>query len=298
VAAESAKPAATTASPPAKSGAQNAELLKAARAKLELGDPASVEQALGQLAALGGEAAAQAIVARLRRGLPPQLTASAIDALASIKSPVAAAVLLELSLHRRAPIRVKAIVALGALKVRSAQSGLLYALDDPSPDVRASAVQALASVGNARALPALLTAADRGVAGAWQAVGMLATPADFKRLLSHVADGDVTPLRPALDAMMARSDLPADAKLRTVQDLEKLGSPSARACLANWLSVAKADGPVRVRQGLLDSIKRIDAGAGAQPGAMRLTLAAPSGAKPAPRPALAEAPASDRQATP
>jgi HEAT repeats len=269
-------------------------MLKAARAKLELGDPASVEQAFVQLVSLGGEAAAQAIVARLRRGLPPQLTASAIDALASLRSAVAAPVLLELTLHRRAPIRVKAIAALGALKVRSAQSGLLYALDDPSPDVRASAVQALAIVGNARALPALLTAADRGVTGAWQAVGTLATPADFKRLLSHVTDGDVTPLRPALDAMMARSDLPADAKLRTVQDVEKLGSASARACLANWLSVAKADGPVRIRQGLLDSIKRIDAGG--QPGAVHLTLAAPSGAKPAPRATLAEAPASDRQA--
>jgi HEAT repeat protein len=293
VAAEEAKVAAPAASPPPKSAGQNAELLKVARAKLEMGDPASVEQALGQLASIGGEAAAQAVVARLRRGLPPQLTASAIDALVSIKSPVAASVLLELSLHRRAPIRVKAIAALGALKVRSAQSGLLYALDDPSPDVRASAVQALAVLGNARALPALLTAADRGVAGAWQAVGALATPADFKRLLSHVTDGDVTPLRPALDAMMARSDLPADAKLRTVQDLEKLGSPSARACLANWLSVAKADGPMRVRQGLLDSIKRMDAGG--QSGAVRLTVAAPSGAKPAPHPALAEAPASDRQ---
>jgi HEAT repeat protein len=294
VAAEAAKQPTAAAAVPAKPAAQSAELLRAARTKLEAADPASVEQALGQLAELGGEQAAQAVVARLRRGLPPQLTGSAIDALVRIKSPSAASVLLELTLHRRAPIRVKAVAALGTLKVRSAQSALLYALDDPSPEVRGSAVQALASVGNARALPALLTAADRGVAGAWQAVGSLATAADFKRLLSQQAGGDVTLLRPALDVMIARSDLPLDAKLRTVQELEKLGSPSARACLASWLTVAKNTGPARVRQGLLDAIKRMDGGG--DPAAVHLTLAAPGGAKAAQPGVLAAAPAADREA--
>ncbi|HEY2736466.1 MAG TPA: HEAT repeat domain-containing protein, partial [Polyangiales bacterium] len=191
-------------------------------------------------------------------------------------SAVAAPALLELSLHRRAPIRAKAIEALGALKIKAAQSALLYALDDPSADVRASAVRSLASVGTSRALPALLIAAEHGVSGAWQSVGAIASPSDSKRLLEHAAAGDITPIRPALDAMMARSTFDLDGKLRIVQALEALGSPSARACLEAWAGEGKIKLPARLQQALVASLKRLDDGA-RTPGAVGLSLAAHSG---------------------
>jgi len=234
-----------------------AEQLRVAQEKLE-GDATAIEQALGLLAQLGGDAAAQSIVARLRRGLPPQLTETAIAALLRLQRPAAAPALLELTLHRRVAIRVKAIAALGELKLRSAQSALLYALDDPSAEVRSAAVDALGKAGNPRALPALLAAADRGLAGAWQAIGALASAADLKRILEHAQAGDITPLRPALDVLMTRANLPLEAKTRLVQELEKLGSPSARACLVGWLAELKTDGPARVRQALFASIKKLD----------------------------------------
>jgi HEAT repeat protein len=284
-----------------KPGSIAAEQLRATEEKLEKGDAAAIEQALGVLGQIGGDAAAQSVVARLRRGLPPQLTEMAIDVLVLLQRPVAAPALLELTLHRRVPIRVKAIAALGALKARSAQSALLYALDDPSAEVRGAAVQALASAGNARALPALLTAAERGVAGSWQAIGNLATAADLKRLLERAHGGDVTVLRPALDELMARTNLPLEAKLRMVQELEKLGSPSARACLVEWLAAMKTDGPARVRQVLFASIKKLDQAA---PPTKAASVADSAAAKPKlgklvlpnPREPLAEAPSTNREA--
>ena len=90
--------------------------------------------------------------------------------------PSAGPALLELTQHRRTQVRTKAMAALAALEVRSAQSALLYALDDPSGEVRSAAVSALARVGDGRALSALLTAAERGVPGAWQASAQLARP--------------------------------------------------------------------------------------------------------------------------
>ena len=149
---------------------------------------------------------------------------------------------------RRIQIRIKAMQALGALKQRSAQAVLLYALDDPSSDVRSAAVDALATVGNARALPALLTAAERNVPGAWTAIGSLASPADVKTVFAQVQDGDVMPIRPALDALVARRDLPLEARVRVVQQLVALGSPSARVCLSDWMAKGASDEPARLKQ--------------------------------------------------
>jgi hypothetical protein len=278
----------------------SAEQLLAMQDKLDKGDASAVEQALMVLAQMGGDAAAQSVVARLRRGLPPQLTEVAIDALVMLERPLAAPALLELALHRRVPVRVKAIAALGALRVKSAQSALLYALDDPSAEVRSAAVEALASAGNPRALPALFAAADHGVVGAWKAIGSLATPADLKRILERAAGGDVSVLRPALDALSARKDLPLDAKLRTVAELEKLASPSARACLAQWLAALQNDAPPRMRQVLLVSIKKLDhaqqpPAAGANTAVAKLKPGKPARSSGGP---LAEAPTANRETAP
>jgi HEAT repeat protein len=232
--------------------------LKTAEGKLQNGDEAAVRQAFGSLVELGGEDAAQAVVARLRRGLPPQLIEAAIDTLVLLGRPSLAPPLLELTQHRRIQIRIKAMQALASLKMKSAQSALLYALDDPSSEVRTAAVEALASLGNARALPALYTAAERGVPGAWEAVGQIATAADFKTLVSRAQRDDAMVGRPALDTLMARANLPLDAKLKLVQQVAGLGTPSARAVLTDWSAAYKAEGHPRLRQGLVDGLARLD----------------------------------------
>jgi HEAT repeat protein len=240
----------------AASGKVRDEQLKTAIAKLQ-GDEASIRQGLASLTELGGDSAADAVMARLRRGLPPQLIEASIDTLVLLNRPGAGAALLELTQHRRIQIRVKAMQALGALKQRSAEAALLYALDDPSSEVRSAAVDALAVVGSARAVPALLTAAEREVPGAWHAIGSLAKPKDLDRILEDAPNGDLMRIRPALDALVSRKDFPLESRVRLVQQVAALGTPSARACLLDWRS-AKSDEPQRFQKALADGLAKLD----------------------------------------
>jgi HEAT repeat protein len=250
-------PAAAPAKPVSKAAA-DASALRAAVDKLGSGDPGVVRQGIDTLTQLGSEAAAQAIAARLGRGLPPQLAEHALEALVQVGKASVAPVLLELVLHRRPQIRSRAIEALGMLRVKSAQSALLYALDDPSAEVREASVRALAQVGSARALPALFTASDRGAAHALVAIGQLATPREVKAIVERAKDGDVTRIKPALDTMLERADFPIAGKLAVVRGVAALGPQSARNHLVQWLDARKTEGDPRLRQALFDAIKRLD----------------------------------------
>ena len=231
--------------------------LTAAAAKLDGGDESSIRQGLTALTELGGDPAARAVAARLQRGLPPHLIEAAVDTLVLLNRPVSGAALLELTQHRRSQIRSKAIMALGALKQQSAQAALLYALDDPSPEVRGAAVDALGAVGNARAVPALIAAAERGAPGAWHAIGLLAAPGDVKLLLEHAPEGDVVPIRAALDALIARADWSMAARTRLLQQLSSLGTPSVRACLSDYRASAALAAP-RLQQAITDALARLE----------------------------------------
>lgn len=250
-------PAAAAASAPAKA-LSPAAALHMAEAELLAEDPARVRGGLEALANLGGEPAARAVTARLRRGLPPALIEPAIAALQRLGKQSASAVLIELTMHRRDAIRKRAIEALGALKLRSAQSVLLYALDDPSAEVRSASVAALAQVGTSRALPALFQADARGAQGALAAIGRIAGTRDIKPLLERAQNGDVGSVEPAIVQMLDRSDFPMQGKLTLVNGVAALASDNARMHLVQWLDARKNSGDPRLRKALFDAIKRVD----------------------------------------
>jgi hypothetical protein len=255
------QPAATTPAP------SRVAQQRAAEQKIASDDPVAIREGLEALGKLGGDQAANAVVARVRRGLPPKLIDTAIVALVQIGKPVAGPVMLELTLHRRPQIRAQAVAALGALKVRSAQSSLLYALDDPSPEVRIAAVSALGVVGTSRALPALLTSADRGVDHVFDAYGALASPKDAKPILDRAKNGQLMLVLPALRAMLARANYPLASKLALLEEVSAIGTSEARACLVQWQDAFKKD--ARLTRALTDSIKHLDA-------AGKLVTAAPA----------------------
>jgi hypothetical protein len=237
------------------------ESIAAAQEKLQSGSEPVIREGLETLASAtgpGSDTAANAVIARLHRGLPPQLIEQAIDALVLLHRPSAGPALLELTQHRRTQVRAKAMAALAALQIRSAQSALLYALDDPSPEVRGAAVAALGHVGDGRAVAALLTAAERGVPGAWQASAQLARAGDVKEWLARAAKAEVADLRPALDALLTRSNLPADAKLRTVEWVRERGSVSARGALLDWLAALPKSARPDMRHALLKAVEDLD----------------------------------------
>jgi HEAT repeat protein len=227
------------AAPPAKGSA--ADQIKDAEKKLGSDDLEIVRAGFSALVEAGGARAAAAALARIKQGLPPQLLQGAIDSLVALKQPSALPVLLELSLHRRWQVREQALLALASLRARSAQSTILYALDDPSPEVRRAAARALAEVGDARALPSLRLALERDVQGAAEALAKLGTARDVELVLGRVKDGDFSSVSEALGVALVRRDLPALTKRAIVKAASEASSESAKVALHAWQgSVGKA----------------------------------------------------------
>jgi len=225
--------------------AARAALLETAKGNLDGANTDAVEQAFASLAELGGAEALKLVVARVKRGLPPQLVEPALTSLLAFRQQSTVPVLLELCQHRRWQVREKAIETLGLLGARSSQSSLLYALDDPSADVRSAAVQALGLVGDARALPALALAVERGVDGAALALGRLGNTKEADLLLARARASQMKSVEPGLHAMLLRTNLSVATKLHIVHELSSLPGVEAREYLAAWASApAGLDGRV------------------------------------------------------
>ncbi len=240
--------------------AERASMLRSAETKLASEEVETVEQGFALLAQLGGAEAIKIMVARVRRGLPPQLLAPAVEVLVSFHQPSVAPVLLELTLHRRWQVRAAAIDALGRLGAKTAQPSLLYALDDPSAEVRSTAVQSLGLVGDARALPALTVAMQRNVEGAALALGKLGNSKESELLLERVRKGDVASVESGLHAMLLRANLPLALKLKIVNELAQVDSPNAREVLTVWTQTWTT-GDARVLQALKARTKQSEGAA-------------------------------------
>jgi HEAT repeat protein len=205
---------------------------------------------------LQGRAAAEAIAARVQEGLPPQLTERALDVLAGLSQPLAVPVLSELTLHRRWQIRAQAVRALGALRVRSSVSVLLYALDDPSAEVRAAAARALGMAGDPRALRALDAALAKNVEGALEGLAGLVPSKQVDTILAR-AKADLTATEPALWVLLTRANLPVVTKLKVVNFVIAHDSEQeAEQVLALWKGKLKESGDLRLLTALSESEKR------------------------------------------
>jgi HEAT repeat protein len=220
--------------------------LDTAGQKLNAANGELVQQGLGELALMGGKDAAQLVIARLRRGLPPQLIDASIDALTRLKDPSAIPLLLELATHRRYQVRSHAVDALGTLGAKNAEAVLLYALDDPSADVREAAVRSLGKVGSRRALKPLFAAGERGLSGALGAVGSIGGSAEAELLITRAKTGQVDALS-GLSAMLLRTNVPFPTKSKIVSTLSELGTQPAKDCLTQSLNALGDKGDARVR---------------------------------------------------
>src|SRR6187402_2518234 len=75
-----------------------------------------VEAGIQSLGLIGTAAAVDPLVARIRKGLPPELLETALFTLMALGQPSAGPVLYELSTHRRPEIRLRAVEAIAAIK--------------------------------------------------------------------------------------------------------------------------------------------------------------------------------------
>lgn len=235
---------------------EHARRLQSALNRLRGSDPVEIQDALSSLQELKGRAAAEAIVARVQAGLPPLLAERALDVLSGLSQPLAAPVLSELTLHRRWQIRAQAVRALGALRVRSSVSVLLYALDDPSSEVRSAAARALGMAGDPRAIRALDAALAKNVDGALEGLAGLVPSKQVDAILAR-AKSNLSASEPALWVLLERSNLPVVTKLKVVNFVIAHDSEQeAEQVLALWKSKLKESGDLRMLAALAENEKR------------------------------------------
>ena len=189
-------------------------------------------QALG----ISGEARGVPIlVARIRRGLPPDLLEAALDTLAVLGRAEAGPVLIELLSHRRASIRLRAVQAIGTCHPAGADHALASALSDSAPEVRAAAATALGDVGGTAAMDQLFLAFDHGIPEAGMAIARLARAEDVTRVLGLLGHVPFTQMGPMLADMLGRSTIPERSRLAIVAGLGEQASAQARELLEQYV---------------------------------------------------------------
>ena len=199
-------------------------------------DEALAEVATGALEAMGG--AAEETLDEAWPGLPVAARALACRVLAASRGPRA---------HRR----------------------LLQALDDPDPECRVAAVRALAGVGSAEALPALVCRlAAAGGDPEWDADGELEAIGSTLLAIASGARG-ASATAALSDLLVAR--LPSageEERVQIARVLARLEAPEARISMDLLL----ADPSPAVRRTAVEALAREPAPAGA-PESLRIALA-------------------------
>jgi HEAT repeat protein len=220
-------------------------------------DADEVRMGIETLGLIGSPAAVEPLAARIRRGLPTELLATAIDTLGILGRAEAGPVLFELVGHRRPEIRLRAVQAIAMCRPRGADAVLVSALGDSAAPVRAAAAQTLGELRASSAVDSLFLAFERDVAEAGPALAAVARPEDVTRLLAYLGRRPFTVLRPTLLALAVRTDLPARARLEVVNRVGELATPEARALLEEIVTSLPASDLGPVRRAATDTAARI-----------------------------------------
>jgi len=204
---------------------------------------AALVQRIESAAATGGPTGVQTIVHIAAAGPPPDVLATALDALGALARPEGAPTIARALRHRRSVIRRHAIAAARAVHTAGLVDDLADLLGDPDAAVRTDAAQALAEVGTqaigARAIEAFqrdledATGPDGGplTAPCAIAVGRFGSGADVQRLVAFVGRAPFAPMIEALRPAVRRTNLPEPVRIAVVQAVGRARSRDARAFL-------------------------------------------------------------------
>lgn len=220
-------------------------------------NPDEVRMGIETMGLLGSPAAVEPLAARIRRGLPSELLATAIDTLGILGRNEAGPILFELVTHRRPEIRLRAVQAIATCRPRGADRALVTALGDSSAPVRAAAAATLGELRATSAIDSLFLAFDHDVVEAGPALAALVRPEDLTRLLGYLGRRPFTSLRPMLLALVIRTDLPARSRLDVVARVGELATPEARALLEEAVNSLPASDLSPVRRAATETAARI-----------------------------------------
>lgn len=218
-----------------------------------------VMTAIQSLGMLGNPRAVGPLADRIRDGLAPELLDAAIDTLMVLGRAEAGPVLYELTTHRRASVRARAIQAIAATRPRGADRALVSALSDSSEEVRGAAATAIGELGVTSAIDSLFLALDRGVPEAGPALGRVARPEHVGRILDYLGRVSFSQMRTVLGELLSRRDLPARTRLDVIARLGEVATPEVRTFLEEWIQALPEGSPANdpVRRAAEDVIARI-----------------------------------------
>jgi hypothetical protein len=216
-----------------------------------------VESGIQSLGLLGNQQAAEALVQRVRRGLPADLLDLAITTLTALEQVNSGPLLFELLVHRRPEVRLRAIEAIAMINPNGADSAFVAALSDSDVRVRGRAATALGEIGARSALPTLFYALDRGVIEASGAIGRVIPADQVSRLTGYLNKLPLSTLGPALIQVLERKDIAEQVKLEVVARFQELGTSEAKACLMDFLSRAGKSAPPTLIKAVRVAIQQI-----------------------------------------
>ncbi|MBK8173557.1 MAG: HEAT repeat domain-containing protein [Sandaracinaceae bacterium] len=227
------------------------------RTLLTSSDVGEIRNGIEAVGVVGTGPAVEPLVARIRAGLSPELLDLALDTLLVASRPEAGPVLIELTSHRRAAVRLKAVQALVASHARGAEGCLTTALNDGDPGVRSAAALGLGQLNARGAVETLFLALERGVLEASTAIGQLAAPADIPRLRSYVGRLPFDAMTPAFSEILARRDVPERAKLDLIAQLAEVATAEVKTYLQEFVASLPATDHSAVRRAAEDATLRI-----------------------------------------
>ncbi|MDH5674707.1 MAG: HEAT repeat domain-containing protein [Myxococcales bacterium] len=240
----------------AKAKAPSAQVVTAAKL-MASSKREDVEAGIQSLGLLGTAEATPPLTERIRAGLPPDLLQTAILTLVALGQKEAGPVLLELSSHRRAAVRVQAIEAIASLNPDGAEAALSAALSDSDAKVRAAAANALGTIGAKGALPRLFTALDGGNMEASGAIGKLIDGTEVSRLMAYLGKTPFQVLASALGETLQRPDVDVSVKLQIVARMEEVGTREVKAFLGDLMGVAGDALGQKVSRAILRAMQEI-----------------------------------------
>jgi len=217
-------------------------------------DADSIRLGLETLGTRAEARAVEPIAARIRSGLPAELTQFAVTTLGVLGRREGGPVLIEMLSHRDPAVRQAAVEAIAATEARGGREALVGALNDMVPSVRSAAALALGQLGEPQAVDTLFRALERDVFEAAQAIGQLATPAHMDPLFEFVGRMPFDVLTPAFNELIARGNFPDRAKIDLIGRLAELATAEVKTYL---LELADQLNDGRVKTAALEAAERI-----------------------------------------
>ncbi|HEY4178469.1 MAG TPA: HEAT repeat domain-containing protein [Kofleriaceae bacterium] len=189
------------------------------------------------LGANPGAAAKDALLEALALGLPPEVAAPAIRALALHPESLDVPTLVHYANHLNPSVRDAAITALGAYTQKEAQDKIIERIGDSVQIVRATASMTAAKAKIKAAIEPMMVLLARGEEGPAHALAAMADPDLARKIAEQLGKVPDATLAMCLGEILVRADFgPDTARVEVVRAIGKIQDPSAVHALVDYLN--------------------------------------------------------------